>query len=556
MEETPKKREWVKNAAIVFLAVMLVLTFFSNTFMNVSLPEVSTQYVTSGSINEKIRGSGTVTANQNYEVTLDEKQLGRKVDSILVRVGQEVAAGDLLFTLEPVTSDDAYYAAKDALTEAQIAYERVLLEASRDRYTTENRAVSDAAKALSDARKTANEALSAQKKIKAAEDDAAAKQASYDAIAAHLAVLSGKEEEIANLKALLSEATANKVAAQKALDSAKAVLDGLSSDDPGYGEANNAYLSALDTYTAWEKAESDYTAKLTALGVPDDYDTLYEQYLAAQKALDVANANLVATHNAYDSAALGNTDISSYEDTYDDAVENLKEAMESEKIDDKIQSLELEQASRAVEKAKRELAEYSAGGGSNEVTAKTAGVISAINVIAGKEPMDPTAMIIEQSDRGYSLSFAVTAEQAKKLSVGAPAEVSNYWWGSEIKATLESIKPDPTAGGRGKLLTFTITGDTSEGETLNLSIGQKGQNYDAIIPTSAVRTDSNGTFVLLLTTKQSPLGNRYVATRVDVKVLASDDTNSAVSGLGYGDYVITTSSKPIEPGTQVRMAEG
>ena len=32
-ENGKNKREWVKNAAIVFLAVMLVLTFFSNTIM-------------------------------------------------------------------------------------------------------------------------------------------------------------------------------------------------------------------------------------------------------------------------------------------------------------------------------------------------------------------------------------------------------------------------------------------------------------------------------------------------------------------------------------------
>ena len=44
-KETKKKREWVKNAAIVFLSIMLVLTFFSNTIMNYSLPEVATQYV-------------------------------------------------------------------------------------------------------------------------------------------------------------------------------------------------------------------------------------------------------------------------------------------------------------------------------------------------------------------------------------------------------------------------------------------------------------------------------------------------------------------------------
>ena len=46
MQEKPRNRDWVKNAAIIFLAVLLVLTFFSNTIMNRSLPEVATQEVT------------------------------------------------------------------------------------------------------------------------------------------------------------------------------------------------------------------------------------------------------------------------------------------------------------------------------------------------------------------------------------------------------------------------------------------------------------------------------------------------------------------------------
>ena len=141
--------------------------------------------------------------------------------------------------------------------------------------------------------------------------------------------------------------------------------------------------------------------------------------------------------------------------------------------------------------------------------------------------------------------------------VGDTAEVENYyWWGDEITAVLESIKNEPQSGGKNKVLTFTVSGGVEPGTNLNLSLGQKSARYDALVPNSAVRNDANGSFVLVLTTKSTPLGNRYVATRVDVKVLASDDVNSAVSGISNGDYVITTSSKPIESGTLVRMAEG
>ena len=82
METKVKKREWVKTVAIIFLAVMLVLTFFSNTIMNHSLPEVATANVTSGTINAKIRGQGTVSANETYDVTIKQT---RKVGSIKVK---------------------------------------------------------------------------------------------------------------------------------------------------------------------------------------------------------------------------------------------------------------------------------------------------------------------------------------------------------------------------------------------------------------------------------------------------------------------------------------
>ena len=38
-ENRSPRKEVIKNIAIVFLAVLLVLTFFSNTFMNYTLPQ-------------------------------------------------------------------------------------------------------------------------------------------------------------------------------------------------------------------------------------------------------------------------------------------------------------------------------------------------------------------------------------------------------------------------------------------------------------------------------------------------------------------------------------
>ena len=41
MKDSATRRAWVKNVAIIFLVILLLLTFFSRTILNYSLPEVS-----------------------------------------------------------------------------------------------------------------------------------------------------------------------------------------------------------------------------------------------------------------------------------------------------------------------------------------------------------------------------------------------------------------------------------------------------------------------------------------------------------------------------------
>ena len=89
MENSVRKREWVKTAAIIFLAVLLVLTFFSKTIMNASLPEVAAQQAASGAINARIRGSGTVEASEVYNVTIKQT---RKVPNMFQYKLQKIRA--------------------------------------------------------------------------------------------------------------------------------------------------------------------------------------------------------------------------------------------------------------------------------------------------------------------------------------------------------------------------------------------------------------------------------------------------------------------------------
>ena len=142
MEITAKRRDIIKNITIIFLVIMLVLTFFSSTIMNRSLPEVAAQYAYSGQITTSVRATGTTEANANYQVILEE---GRVIRSVEVRRGDSVQAGDLLFTLEEGESTEMQ-AALDKLAQAQLDYDKWQLQVQADledaereiRYETED----------------------------------------------------------------------------------------------------------------------------------------------------------------------------------------------------------------------------------------------------------------------------------------------------------------------------------------------------------------------------------------------------------------------------------
>ncbi|MBP5414827.1 MAG: biotin/lipoyl-binding protein, partial [Lachnospiraceae bacterium] len=104
------KKDVIKNIAIIFLSVMLILTFFSNSIMNKSLPEVATKYIQAATITEKIRGTGTVEADDPYSVMVKDS---RKIASVAVKEGDTVSKDQVLFYLEDSESEELEKAEKD-----------------------------------------------------------------------------------------------------------------------------------------------------------------------------------------------------------------------------------------------------------------------------------------------------------------------------------------------------------------------------------------------------------------------------------------------------------
>lgn len=704
VKEKSKKRELIKTIAIVFLAVLLLLTFFSQTIMNYSLPEVATQMVTSGTINAKVRGSGTLAANESYEVNLKQT---REVRSVCVKVGDTVEEGTLLFVLGDVESEELR-TAQEALENAQIAYQRKVLElsksyadndlnvktlredleraiAQRDANQVTDEEVTFAKGDLAAAKNALSQTQALLKELNANQADseeyadAKAKVTELESKIKSLeTTLEGHEEELEKLETGMDVTAQRKIQdAEAALRDAQTkwksdwmayysqlkdlmeavknndstngiivpssfVLDqpiSLSNEqqmyieayltthydppktpskDPTGGEEVQADTGQAEDnkdpnagkYSGWSTAyttllagQQDVAAKTQALQRLQQDSSIssgnaYEQRRAIQNKIDETSAELSAAQRDLRSAqqeldaASGANDqlkdqIRTWEATqrqqeasittleenlaalqekqtaYKAALETvsakqreLESTLSGKDIDKQLNNLELQSMSIEIEKQQELVDKYTKDSVGAEITSPVSGVISAINVSAGKETTPDQAMaVIDVVDRGYIIKISVTNEQAKQVRVGDTAEVTNYYWGSEVNAVLESITSDPSSAGQKKLLVFRVSGDVEAGQNITLSVGQRSAPMDAIVPKSAIREDSNGKFVLIVTSKSTPLGNRYTATRADVQVLAEDDTSVAVSGLASNDYVITTSSKPLDAGSQVRMVE-
>ena len=574
------RKDKIKNITIIFLLVMLILTFFSNTIMNYSLVEVSTQQVTSGQITSKVRGSGSVEASESYSVTIEET---RKIATVNVKKDAEVATGDLLFTLEDTDSDELD-AAKKSLNEAQAAYESAVLTAG---ITVAERQSIEAGKGSSLTQKQ-NEIAAANQRVKDAQAAVDAAQASVDKIKAQIdAVSNSTADTTAEEKAVLdaekknSEAQDSLTSAESAYTPVKsaydAALSGLQSAQSAYDEAKTAYDNLPSTATEADKqtaktsvaiaetklkaAKATYDARKDDLNkVQGSYDSAKSAATDSKNALSNANYNLSVKKLTGTNTAEANN-LQAQLNTATAALTDANTALTSatndqKKVTDKISGeVTIASAYKTMTDIQEEVAKLQAKSIGTEITSPISGTVTDIAVTAGTTVnANDVMMTIQPENKAYVLQFSVTENQAKKVRVGDTAEILNNWYGNDVSAVVSAIRKDPQNRSNSMII-CEMKGDVSVGDSYTLSIGEQSSNYDTIVPTSAIREDSNGKFILIIESKSTPLGNRYYARRVDVDVITSDDTKSAVTGAleGY-EYVITTTTKPIKENEQVRLA--
>lgn len=454
-----------------------------------------------------------------------------------------------------IDSQNEYTALKTKQAETKAAYEAAL-SAGDTTLAAQKKAELDTITATLSAWDEYTTANTAYEKATAAVTTA---QKNYDSISSSVGGISGStDKELASMKRNIDQKETELDELAKELKKAWTEYETESSRDVRLQAAKEKKTAAQKSVNEWERKEGilkNETDKMLSAETKSVKAELKEE----QKRLSSVKEKLESAQDKLDDLK---SEMTKSPEELEASVKSLQKQLTTLTTtgskDDALFELEIARDLEEIESQREKVEKLKAKSYAGEVVSKVTGTITSLNCVAGQTVTAGTSFAdIEVDGRGYTIEISVTAEQAATVHEGDRCTITDYYWGPEVKLTVGAIKQDTSNPGKGKIIEIDVDGEVTEGQSFNLLIGERQTSYDLVVPNSAVREDSNGKYILIASVKSTPLGNRYIAKRVDVTVLKKDTVNSAVdAGTEYGyEYVITSSTAPIEEGSQVRLAE-
>ena len=202
------------------------------------------------------------------------------------------------------------------------------------------------------------------------------------------------------------------------------------------------------------------------------------------------------------------------------------------------------------------LFEMAGTGDITEIVAKDAGIITFIGV---KEGMYVSSMqntiiyeIAEKSEE-WTVAIFITDEQLEYVEVNGTATVEVEDVKERFIGEIQSVVSYASQNKAGYLVQIVICSEDMDiaGRQAKVTICKESADYEALIPIAALRKDATGYYVLVLHEEDSVLGEGYVAHRMSVDLLDSDETYCAVRGLPTDEIVIVSATSEIADGSKV-----
>lgn len=587
-----KNPERTKNIVIIALAVLVLAAVIIKLSLSNSGSVVEAEYIAPGSLSTEIRGSGVVASNATVDVLCEKSCV---IHSISVQEGDEIKAGDVLAEFSDY-ADAEVEALRTELDALILEYQMALVDKSGEQYAKERTAIDQAKRALEKAKADCEKNLVSDAEITAAKDKINQCQIA----------VADKEGEIAALQAM---GAGEGVSLEKAQEELKALMlnhqsnydiliskadEWMREDGLTGKELENQRSTYLAAVVGRDRIKiTDLQVELTNVSINNNYSeqnriqkeidylqSLIKTYEAVKPAMDKvaaaesadvllkAQTELIGLNRETTNAEAALAELNSKREAWKaandtlnarrQAVDSAVEALEAAQDDAQKSDLELNAKKEAIDKKRAEVTALVGGEDGEAVPvalySKVNGLVTSVSVVAGSSAeAGAVLMTVEVPDLGYTVSFPVSREQSALLSPGDAGEVTFGYEPAEIGAVLKEIAPYPENPAQ-KLLVFELEGQADTGAELNISVGKPQEEFSAVIPRSALREDSAGSYIMRVAPKRGLFGTSYVLERVSVSVQAQDDKSAAVSGeLSTGDMAVTSQPLTLKNGDRVRL---
>ena len=591
MADKKKTRRWVIRAIVTFLAVMLLLTFFSNTIMNATIPKVVAEYAQWGNLSFTNSAKGTTVCSNQVDYKAPKSLEGRKIKEISSSDYDDVAEGESVITLYEVEDKTSY----DALVEEYEDFKKSIYYDEKTPKTDSTKSYKDIVDSAKEAVESANKSYAESKEkdstIANAQSSLESKQADLTAVTAEIEAASATVEEyettVATLKSQLErvekkiEEVKNAPTATPTADPTAAPTsdpsDPTTSSDPTISsdpttqtnptttEPSTTEPSLPNTLDELETQKEDLEGQIAdAEAVLEDAKSRLSSNSAKKVELESDIADLQGTITSA-SQLLDEDDAKTALDkankSYTDAQKDLSDAQVNAGISDEKNADAKVKNDKKIKDYEDKIKEMEESINTIDIKSPKTGVMT--NVRVNQDDVIHEGDILfsvmpNWNDIECTVEFNFSTDESQSFYQGMELECDTH---GIDKVVIISIKPDKTSPRDRRVVKCQVFAETLyPGEEVTVIAGQSNKNYENIVPSSAVITDNTGDFVYALVEKNTPLGTKYTVKKIDVEVEATDGARTAIKAKGDGKLdskyqYITRSEEPLKDGDRVRLQD-
>ena len=243
-------------------------------------------------------------------------------------------------------------------------------------------------------------------------------------------------------------------------------------------------------------------------------------------------------------------DYESKKELYNSAVADSNDTVDLDRsLQDTKDSLKIEEYNKELAKLQPLL------DASGKIVSEKEGIVTSVVAENGGVTTDTIASIADKNE-GYKFvgeidkinRTLVKQGQTVALNLGSSGIIENL--------TIDSISKNDDNPDTLKVTVVLPVGIGEIDESGEIIVSSKSKKYGTCVPLAALRQgDGDSYYILVVTEKETVLGEELTAKKVDVKVEKRDGEYAAVSdgSLGRNDKIIIDSNKTVEDGDRVRL---